>query len=219
MASHELRSPLTAMGGYLELLKDDKGNIFTPESQHYIDNTKLTVGRLNNLVNDILEVSRLEQNRIPFEFAAVDPDATIKSSLEEMNPKATEKNLEIIYASQSLPKITVDESRFKQVLVNLISNSIKYTEKGKIEITTESHPKYLKITIADTGIGISAEDQGNLFQKFHRIQSKETSNIIGTGLGLWITKELIEKMGGHISVESMKGVGSHFTVSFPIAKE
>mgnify|MGYP001164581993 CR=1 FL=1 len=219
IASHELRSPLTAMRGYLSFLKEKEATRITEEGKHYIDNMEISVDRLDNLVGDILEVSRLEQNRIPFEMKAVDPVSALKESVTEMKSKALEKNLEIIYAQEHLPAVQADPDRLKQVFVNLISNAIKYTPKGKIEITAKARYKQVEITVADTGLGISAENQQKMFQKFYRARTSETSTIPGTGLGLWITKELIEKMGGTIGLESIEGVGSRFTVSFQIAKE
>jgi signal transduction histidine kinase len=219
IASHELRSPLTAMKGYLEFLKEKEATHVTEEGKHYINNLEISVDRLDNLVCDLLEVSRLEQNRIPFEMNAIDPVSSIKASITEMSSKALEKNIEIIYSEEPLPAIKADQDRLKQIFVNLISNAIKYTPKGKIEITAKAKRKQIDITFSDTGIGISAEHQKNLFQKFYRAKTSETATISGTGLGLWITKELVEKMGGTIGIESMEGVGSRFTVTFPTAEE
>jgi signal transduction histidine kinase len=101
--------------------------------------------------------------------------------------------------------------------VNLIGNAIKYTPKGSVSVNARKKDKEYLITVADTGFGISAEDQKRLFQKFSRIQNKNTQTITGTGLGLWITHELAEKMGGTITVESIEGVGSHFTLHLPLA--
>ncbi|MFA5925334.1 MAG: HAMP domain-containing sensor histidine kinase [Parcubacteria group bacterium] len=218
IASHELRSPLTAMRGYLEFLKEKEVAHVTEEGKHYIDNLETSVDRLDNLVSDLLEVSRLEQNRIPFEMKIIDLASAIKSGITEMEPKAQEKNLEITYSEAPLPRVRADQERLKQVFINLISNAIKYTPKGKIEITAKTKRKQIDIIISDTGLGISAENQKKLFQKFYRARTKETSAIPGTGLGLWITKELIEKMNGTIGLESIEGVGSRFTVSFPIAE-
>lgn len=221
MASHELRAPLTAMRGYLSFLEEKKEEL-SKENKKFISRLKLSVNRLENLVEDILEVSRLEQNRVPINLQLVNPASLIKECVLEMSPKAKEKNLELTYleSNEPLPLIKIDPERFKQALINLISNAIKYTLKGKIEITTKKRRfKFLDITIADTGIGISAENQKNLFQKFYRIQNKETSEVTGTGLGLWITRDLVQKMKGEIFVESIEGIGSHFTISFPIHKK
>jgi len=217
MASHELRSPLTAIKGYLELFNDDKEKKISQESQHYLENISSSIERLNLLVSDILEISRMEGNRIPINLSIVKPQPIIEKSVEEIRSQADRKGLAIEFSKENLPDIKADPERVKQIFVNLLSNAIKYTEKGKIEITAKKENKKLFITFADSGIGISAQEQVHLFQKFYRIKNEKTVKISGTGLGLWITRELARKMKGDISVESIEGVGSHFTVSFPLA--
>ena len=217
MASHELRSPLTAIKGYLDLLKTEKD---VAMAGHYIENISLSAQRLNNLVEDVLEVSRIEGNRLPIEMTIFDPGPIISQSLEEMRSSAMQKGLALNYVSpQTVLQIKADQDRFKQVLVNLISNAIKYTEKGAISVSVVVKKDKFLITVADTGIGMSTEDQANLFQKFYRIKNDYTKNVIGTGLGLWITLELIKRMQGKITVESIEGVGSHFTVHLPLASK
>ena len=217
MASHELRSPLTAIKGYLDLLKTEKDAAMVG---HYIENISLSAQRLNNLVEDVLEVSRIEGNRLPIEMTIFDPGPIISQSLEEMRYSAMQKGLALNYVSpQTVLQIKADQDRFKQVLVNLISNAIKYTEKGAISVSVVVKKDKFLITVADTGIGMSSEDQANLFQKFYRIKNDYTKNVIGTGLGLWITLELIKRMQGKITVESIEGVGSHFTVHLPLASK
>jgi signal transduction histidine kinase len=220
MASHELRSPLTAIKGYVEFLKEKKEIIADKESQHYIENVSLSVDRLQDLVNDVLEVSRIEGNNLPVEITSVNPKEIISQTIEELKAHAIQKGISLSYIPQeNSVLIKADPNRLKQVLVNLISNSIKYTEKGSVEVSTNFKDNYYLITIADTGIGISAEDQTKIFQKFNRIQNEKTKGIIGTGLGLWITQELIKRMKGKIMVESIEGVGSHFTICLPLEKK
>ena len=167
----------------------------------------------------MLEVSRLEGNRIPITLTTIDTQKIISESVEELKSYAIEKKLELEYAPLSdLPDALADPERTKQIIINLLSNAIKYTPKGKIELTTKIAKKEILITVSDTGMGISPEEQAKLFQKFYRIQNDETKSIIGTGLGLWITRELAKKMDGDITLESMAGVGSRFTLHLPIAK-
>ena len=219
MASHELRSPLTAIQGYLELFKDKNVKIIDSESKHYLDNASISIKRLGSLINDMLEVSRLEGNRIPITLTTIDTQKIISESVEELKSSAIEKKLELEYTPlNDLPYALADPERTKQIIINLLSNAIKYTPKGKIELTTKIAKKEILITVSDTGMGISPEEQAKLFQKFYRIQNDETKSIIGTGLGLWITRELAKKMDGDITLESMAGVGSRFTLHLPIAK-
>jgi signal transduction histidine kinase len=220
MASHELRSPLGAIKGYIDFLKDKKEVLADEESRYYIENIESSVNRLSGLVSDMLEVSRLEGNRMPIEIVKVNVDKIINEVVGEIKSQAIQKGLELnLKFSESNPFIMADSNRLKQVLVNLIGNSIKYTLEGSVTITTLVKNKELGIVIADTGIGISSENQTNLFGKFYRIQNDKTKNIIGTGLGLWITAEIVKRMKGRISVESIEGVGSHFTVYLPLAKK
>lgn len=216
MASHELRAPLTAMKGNIEFFNEESAQAIDEKGRHYIDNISTSVERLEMLVNDILEVSRLEGNRIPVNISAVDPGPIIEKSIEEIRAQATQKNLELDYSPEKLPQVKADPERLKQIVVNLLSNALKYTIKGKVGISTKVEGKKLLLTIADTGVGISAVDQSKLFHKFSRVYNDETKTVSGTGLGLWISKELIQKMGGDITVESIRGVGSHFTLHLPI---
>jgi signal transduction histidine kinase len=218
MASHELRSPLTAIKGYLEFLSEKQAANTDEESKHYVDNITLSVNRLGVLVNDILEVSRIEGNQIPMEITAFDPHPLISQSIEELRSQAIIKNLELVYEAGPQSTIESDKERLKQVLVNLIGNAIKYTQKGAVTVSTKIKDRDYLITVADSGIGMSAEDQSRLFEKFYRIKNDKTKDIAGTGLGLWITAELVRKMKGKITIESIEGVGSHFTIHLPIAK-
>jgi signal transduction histidine kinase len=218
MASHELRSPLTAIRGYLEFLNEKQTKNKDAESGHYLENITLSVNRLGTLVNDILEVSRLEGNQIPIEIESFDPAPLLAQSIEELRSQAIIKELELVYEGSPQTMISADKERLKQILVNLIGNAIKYTQKGNVTIGAKIRDNEYLITVADSGIGMSAEDQARLFEKFYRIKNEETKDIVGTGLGLWITSELIRRMKGKITVESIEGVGSHFTVHLPLAK-
>lgn len=217
MASHELRSPLTAIKGYLEFFMEKNEQKVDADSRRYLENISISINRLGSLVNDILEVSRLEDNQIPMDIIMTEPIPIIIESAQEMKPAADQKGLVLSFLPVSLPKIEADPERLKQILINLISNAIKYTPTGKIDIFAKAKRRELLITVADTGIGISSEDQATLFKKFSRIQNEKTKDIVSTGLGLWIAADLAKKMNGNITVESIEGVGSHFTVHMPLA--
>ncbi len=220
MASHELRTPLTAMKWYVDALKEKKALASDKESAQYINNLAETARRLDNLVEDILEVSRIEGNRLPMELKVVDANEIIARSVEMMRPQASNKHLDVRYKSAEAPLyVKADPDRLKQVMINLIGNAVKYTEKGSIDVSTTSKKDELSIIVADTGIGISSEDQAKLFKKFSRVVNDHTRDITGTGLGLWITSEIAKRMQGRITVESIEGVGSHFTVHIPLAKK
>jgi signal transduction histidine kinase len=217
MASHELRSPLAAIRGYLELLEDKHIN-FDDEAKHYLENISHSVDRLNTLVSDMLEVSRLEGNRIPLDLVSVDPQSLIAQSAEELRSQAVQKGLELTVLDVEKAVVHADVERTKEILINLIGNALKYTVHGTVQVSGRVKGEAYLITVADTGFGISAEDQKKLFQKFSRIQNKDTQTITGTGLGLWITYELARRMNGTITVESIEGIGSHFTLHLPLEK-
>jgi signal transduction histidine kinase len=220
MASHELRTPLTAIKGYVELLKEKKEIQSDQQSSHFMNNISISVERLQDLINDVLEVSRVEGNRLPMEIIEFDPSEAISESVEEMRSQAQDKGLNLnLQPLETLVAIKNDKDRLKQVLINLIGNSVKYTLEGSVDVSAKIKGKELLITVADTGIGISSEDQANLFQKFYRIQNEHTKNVTGTGLGLWITSEIVKKMDGSITVESIEGVGSHFTIHLPFVEK
>lgn len=220
MASHELRTPLTAIKGYLVLLKEKKNLNLDEESGHYLEIVSISAQRLDRLVDDVLEVSRIEGNRFPLEISDFDPDLLIKQSVNEVLSQAIQKNLALEYEPPAAPvMIKADPSRVKQVVVNLIGNALKYTQKGSVKVSVAVKKDEFLIMVADTGIGISSEEQANLFQKFYRVKNDQTRDIIGTGLGLWITMETVKRMKGKITVESIEGVGSHFTVHLPLAKK
>ncbi|MEI7621468.1 MAG: HAMP domain-containing sensor histidine kinase [Candidatus Moraniibacteriota bacterium] len=218
MASHELKSPLTAIRGYLDLMS---GNfpVSDKERVHYIKNMNLSVIRLNDLVEDLLDVSRIEQNRIPMVLEKIQLQPIITQLVDEMSISAKNKNLIFSYTQTEIPFVKVDPDRVKQIIVNLLSNAVKYTKKGAVETTTKFDEKFVYLIFADTGIGMSAGQLKNLFGKFYRVSSNETKDVSGSGLGLWISLQLTQKMGGDISVESIEGVGSHFTLKLPRYKE
>lgn len=214
MASHELRTPLTVIRGYAEFISNDQS--ISEESKENIRRIDLSAKQLDGLVADMLDVSRIEQGRMKFDFVNVDPKDLVKEVVDSLNIPAKDKGLKISFERESSSIIKIDLKRLKQVLVNIIGNSVKYTLSGEVKVRLYVEGSNQIIRISDTGIGMDSEAQKNLFQKFYRIKNKETENIQGTGLGLWITKQIVEKLGGTIGVESIKGIGTHFILKFPI---
>jgi two-component system phosphate regulon sensor histidine kinase PhoR len=220
MASHELKSPLTSIKGYIEILKEKiKNDEKSKDDALILKNIDSSVSRLNDLVTDLLEVSRLEQNRLPVKIENIDLNKVISDSIAELSVNAKNKKLDLVYLkTDKAINVMADEKRVKQILVNLLSNAIKYTPQGKVEIILKEGSNKILVTIADTGLGISAKNMKNLFSKFYRVQTSETAKISGTGLGLWISREIARKMEGELTVESIEGVGSHFTLELKKAK-
>ncbi|MCK5475794.1 MAG: HAMP domain-containing histidine kinase [Candidatus Pacebacteria bacterium] len=221
IASHELRTPLGAIKGYVSLIIDGTfGEIKNKGMEQSLDKVMVSTDRLNTLVNDLLDTSRIEQGRLEINNEKTNIPPIINDTVDQLKVSADEKDLALTYEKpdDQLPDAIADEEKLKQVLINLIGNSIKYTEKGTITISTFIDNDKFAIKISDTGIGMSAEEQKHLFEKFHRVKNDKTKNITGTGLGLWITKQIVELMNGKIYVESMKNIGTQITIKLNIAK-
>lgn len=238
IAAHELRTPVAAMKGYLQLILDGTTGEITPEARAFIEKVIASNQRLIQLVNDLLEVARSQAGRLTIKVAPVDIVPTITSTLDELKSLADEKGVTMAYhatlsggaAGAPLPQVMADADRVKEVMVNLVGNAIKYMGgAGAVTITHElvpagaptpsgaAAPAMLVTHIADTGIGMSAEAQQKLFQKFYRVTTDKTRDITGTGLGLFIVKEIIEKMDGTIGVTSEEGKGSTFSFALRVA--
>lgn len=219
MASHELRTPLSVIRGYADLIRTSPE--MTAVAKDYSVKIDSSAKELDYLVSDILDVSRIEQGRMSFKIEKINPIEVIEEIVSSFVFPAKEKGLNVSFDKSNAGgdwHINADKNRLKQILVNLVGNAVKYTAKGEVKVSQYIESNKMRIDVADTGIGISAEEREKLFGKFYRIRNKETESIGGTGLGLWITAQIVKEMGGDISVESIKGVGSHFIVSFPIAE-
>lgn len=218
IAAHELRTPVTAIRGYTEMLTD-LGSGLPPPAREFVQRLQQSGARLAGLVNDLLEVARDQAGRLKCETAAQDLVPIINGVISELTPLLKEKN-HIFNFVTSAPSWSVmaDKDKLQEVLVNLLSNAIKYTPpSGKIAINLEQRGPEVEIAVVDNGIGIAPDDQAKLFQRFFRVESDETRNIQGTGLGLFIVRQLVERMGGRIWIESAKGQGTTFTFTLKLA--
>jgi len=223
IASHELRTPVTGIKGYTSMILEGSFGKINEKMRESLTMVNSAAERLASLVEDLLNVSRIEQGRFKMELNSTEPGQIIKDTIAELKVQSDEKKLTLDYkpSADKLPLINIDSGRFKQALINLIGNAIKYTEKGSVEIITEekNNHRMLEIRIKDTGIGMSAQDRKRLFEKFYRVQNEKIQKITGTGLGLWITKQIIELMKGKIMIDSMEGVGTQVTLQFPIVRK
>lgn len=219
MATHELQTPITNIKGYIEVLKEEISGVMSETQNKYLSRIEISARNLSDLIYDILEVSRIEQGRLEFTAEKINPEKIIKETVEAARMKAEAKGLRLSQEVEANPSfIKVNANRFRQVLTNLIENAIKYTPTGGILVSSKIDPakKRYVICVSDSGLGVSAEAQKRLFERFYRVKTKNTADIPGTGLGLWITKQITETMGGNIYFESMEGTGTKFFIIFPL---
>lgn len=218
IASHELKAPVAAMKGYLTLLIDGTVGKIDKTAKEFMIKIRNSNERLIQLVQDLLQVARTEAGAIKIEVKPTDIKESVLAVINELKISAEQRGIEIIYEEKEIPKIYADPDRLKEILTNLVSNAIKYNiNNGKIFIYHEIKNNELLTYVKDTGLGIPKDQQDKIFQKFFRVQSKATENIQGTGLGLFIVKQLVEKMNGKIWFESEEGKGTTFIFLFSIA--
>lgn len=217
MASHELRAPLTAIRGYIDLLRG--GNVSPEKAAEWMERIDLSAASLDNLVADMLDVSRIQQGRMSITPKSTDVAAIMRDVIEMWRVPATEKGLTLSADVPNEMVLMIDPERLRQVLTNLVSNAVKYTKQGSVVVRLMPVDGRAVIRVSDTGIGMTTEEREHLFEKFYRAGGTDVRAQRGTGLGLWITKQLVELMGGTIAVESIKDVGTHFVASFPLPKQ
>jgi len=214
--AHELKTPMSAIKGYLSMiLRGDFGPV-KKDLKEPLENMSDSTENLLTLTNDVLDVSRIKSNKLKLTFSKFSIGKLIDEVVEELIPLAKEKNIELKNVSKKVETMVyADESRVKEILINLVGNAIKFTQKGGVEISTESEKKNVKVYVKDTGVGISKDSQDKLFKKFEEL-GKKSENPTGTGLGLYISKEIAKKMGGDLWLKkSEEGVGSVFAFSVP----
>lgn len=222
MASHELRTPVTVIRGYVQMMLEESKDLnIKKEGVEYLSIINTSTERLGDLIEDLLNVSRIEQGRLKIELNELNAQPIIEETVKEMSVQAKEKNLNLNFKAleNTNDLIGADKDKLKQVLINIIGNSIKYTNEGSVDVKISNKENNLIINIKDTGIGMNAKEREHLFEKFYRVKNKKTQDVVGTGLGLWITKQIIEIMKGNISVDSIEGVGTQVTIEFPLIKK
>jgi signal transduction histidine kinase len=215
--SHELRTPLNAVIGFSELLEQEIFGTLTAKQRSYVGNVLISGRHLLQLVNDILDISKVEAGRMDLVCEWTHLGSVVDIVRSVIQTQATKKgiNLEVSIAD-ALPALYVDPGRIKQVLYNLVSNGIKFTPRGgTVRLTSYFEDDRVAIEVADTGVGISAENLPRLFHEFEQIPQARGVRPEGTGLGLALTKRLVALHGGEVAVESKVGQGSIFSVWLP----
>jgi signal transduction histidine kinase/CheY-like chemotaxis protein len=248
IVSHELRTPLTAIKSSIDIILSGRSGEVTENQNKFLSNAKRNVDRLSAIINDLLDLSKIEAGKMDFKFAPIDITEPLGLVISSFKPVAEAKNILIeTKYTNNMPQVYADSSKLEQVFSNLISNAIKFTPfNGSISVHTsilnakdidkskftrvnrdptltkpakKLEGDYLHIVIKDTGIGIAEEDIHKVFDKFQQIESSLSREVGGTGLGLAIAKQLIDAQRGEIWVESSLGNGSRFCIILPVAKE
>lgn len=219
IASHELRSPISAIKGYLSLIQESAGFSPPEDVRRYLENATKANDRLVQLVDDILDIARSESGKLNVSVAVCDLSEAVDAVVREQKVLADAKRITVAYARPEKPaKVLADDVRLKEVLVNLVSNAIKYSPEGAaITISHQRKNGGVVTNVRDSGFGIPAKDQAHVFEKFFRADEGRRKGIPGTGLGLFITKQLVEKMNGKIWFSSAEGKGSTFSFSLKAA--
>jgi signal transduction histidine kinase len=218
--SHELRTPLTSIIGYSDMLISGITGDLNEKQQTFVESILRSGESLLNLINDVLDLTKIESGRLELNREPVDLRAALLSVLPVIKPRAADKHIKIsTFLPTDLPPVDADPGKLNQILLNLLTNGIKYShENGSVSVEARPSDGMVEIWVNDTGIGIAKEDQEKVFQRFTQIDSSATRSQGGTGLGLAITKELVELHDGAIRLQSKLGKGSSFVFTMPISR-
>lgn len=221
MAAHELRTPITAIRGYLDLLAADKASNLSDRSDHYIQSARSSTEDLVGLINNLLNVSKIENGTLDMAYGKIDWASTLKSAIGNHRFSAAEKDITLEYEGPEKGVVLVaDEIAIKEVINNLIANALHYTNQGgHVTVSMQVEQDKVVTSVKDTGMGIPPNAMRRLFTKFYRVKGGMASGSGGTGLGLFISKSIVELHKGKIWVESEEGKGSTFTFTLPVYDE
>ncbi len=220
-ATHELKTPLTSIIGYIDiiLMRQNKVGPLNEKQQRYLQTAQRNSYRLKSLVDDLLDISRIESGGLDLAPAELELWPEIEEIVTGMQTQLNDKNIDLVLdIPQDICPVLADKLRLGQVISNLLSNACKYSPQGaRVTIRAREEDAGVRIDVSDTGIGISPEDQERLFTKFFRADNSSTREVSGSGLGLYITKHLIEAHGGRIWASSQIGQGTTFSINWPKA--
>ncbi|MDA3815579.1 MAG: HAMP domain-containing sensor histidine kinase [Patescibacteria group bacterium] len=219
IASHQLRTPLTSIKGFISLLLDGTYGKIKKNTQEVLEKVFISNERLIKLVEDLLNISRIESGKLVFNFSKGDITYLAKDIVESFELAAKNKKLKLEYRApkKKVPEIFFDKDKIREVISNLIDNSIKYTKKGTVAVTVESDKDAVRVIISDTGMGIAKEELRYIFEKFQRGKDSSTTHTEGVGLGLYVCEKIIKSHEGKIWAES-DGLekGSRFIIQLNI---
>lgn len=218
MVAHELKTPLAAVQGFLGILLDKNIQIEDEKKTDYLKRSALRLKSLTDLVNDLLDISRMELKTKQREIEDINIKEIVSGTIQFLELEIKKRNLNVeLNIDQNIPVIKADNNEITRLITNLLSNAIKYNkDNGNVIVNISSSSNYLKLKIADTGVGMKPEEKDKLFNEFYRAKNEKTRGISGTGLGLSIVKRIVDSYHGDIHVESEYGVGTTFTIKLPI---
>ncbi len=215
--SHELRTPLAGILGFSKMLREEIYGSLNEKQKQYVNGIRISGEHLLALVNDFLDLSKIEANKEELLLETVAVEDICLAAISMIQPKANEHKLDLILKlSDQVDFCTVDQRKIKQILINLLSNAIKFTEKGSVTLQVEKVDSWLTFCVIDTGIGIKEDDQKKLFQPFQQIHSNLSRKHKGTGLGLALSRKLAQLHQGNLTLKSEYGQGSCFTLELPL---
>ena len=220
LASHELRTPLTSIVGYVDLiLNEDVGKI-SAEQREFLEIISQNTQKLEALINDVLDIEKIESGRIKLKLEKVNLTEIIEACINTFKVMAQDKALKLEKEIKTAQIYVLgDADRLSQVFSNLLSNAIKYTKEGRVKVTLQTKERFASVSVEDSGVGMSQEDQRRIFTRFFRAEDSYVRKTSGTGLGLSIAKATIERHNGDIKIKSKLGEGSKFEVILPLLKE
>jgi signal transduction histidine kinase len=218
MASHQLRTPLTTIKGYLSMLEEGDAGKLTAQQDEFANEAFASSERMNGLINDLLNVSRMDAGRFQINRTPVDLQAMVEETVRSLLPHAQARHiyLKFVAPARRVPPMQLDEDKTRQVVMNFIDNAVYYTEKGGVTVMLEQKSDTAEFTVHDTGIGVPEKVRDHLFTKFYRADNAKNVRPDGTGLGLYLAKRVVEDQGGKIIFDSVEGKGSTFGFAMPL---
>jgi signal transduction histidine kinase len=216
--SHELRTPLSAILGFADLLMTSPKEQLSPRARESLERIKRNGEHLLGLINDVLDLAKAEAGRVEVRLAPVNISQLARACVAEVDSLRTGKDLKLVADVGDTPlEALTDAQRVRQILLNLLSNAIKFTDVGEVVLTVRATPDEARISVRDSGIGISPHAMKELFQEFHQLEAGDGRRYDGTGVGLALSRRLARALGGDIEVRSRLGEGSTFTLVLPRA--
>jgi signal transduction histidine kinase len=216
--SHELRTPLNAIIGFSEVLSERMFGEINEKQADYLKDIHESGRHLLSLINDILDLSKIEAGRMDLELSTFDLPSALSNAMTLVRERAQRHGIALsLEVDKKLGAFQADERKFKQIVLNLLSNAVKFTpDGGRVAVSAKKDTTHVEIAVRDTGIGIAPEDQASVFEEFKQVGRDYTKKAEGTGLGLALTRRFVELHGGEVRVQSALGKGSTFTITLPV---